>query len=43
MSIEWLQYVLGYQGMVDAGVFVLVELLQIALPYVHHDSKMIIG
>ena len=36
IGIEWLENISRYQRFVDAGIFVLVELRKVALPYVDH-------
>jgi hypothetical protein len=38
MCVEWLQNVLGHERVVNSGVFVLVQLGQIALPDVDHGE-----
>ena len=43
VRVEGLQDVLGRQGLVDAGIFVLVELLQVARPDIHHLDASLKG
>jgi hypothetical protein len=43
VGVEGLQNVLGRQGLVDACIFVLVELLQAARPDIHHLDASLKG
>ena len=36
VRVEWLQDVLGREGLVDACIFILVQLLQVSRPDIHH-------
>jgi hypothetical protein len=38
VCVKWLENILGHERVVDSGIFVLVQLGQIALPDVDHDG-----